>query len=51
MVEHLARVHGERALRDVCLDVVRSRDVERALVRSIRRGVRELEADFRAEFS
>jgi hypothetical protein len=50
MVEHLVRSHGERALREVCLGVVRSRDLERALIRSVRRGVVDLEADFHAEF-
>ncbi|MBW2267795.1 MAG: hypothetical protein JRH16_04395 [Deltaproteobacteria bacterium] len=51
MVEHLVRVYGERALRELCRDVVRGRDLERSLLRSVHRGVRELEADFQAEFS
>lgn len=49
MVEHLARRHGEGALRELCRAVVRSRDVERSLVRTIRRGVVALEADFQSE--
>ena len=51
MIEHLVRVHGERALREVCRDVVRYHDVERSLRRSVRQGVHELEADFQAEIS
>ena len=50
MVEYVARIHGERALREVCRDVVRSRDIERSLRRSTRLGVRELDAAFQAEF-
>lgn len=49
MVERIARVHGEQALRDVCRDVVRSRDVERTLVRNLRRGTPQLVAELRAE--
>ena len=50
MVEHIARVYGEDTLREVCRDVVRSRNVERSLVRSLRRNAFELAGDLRAEF-
>jgi hypothetical protein len=48
MVEHLARTHGEAVLRELCRSVVRSRDVERSLRKSVGRGARQLEADFQA---
>ena len=51
MIAHVARVHGERALRDVCRDAVRGRDLERALRRNLRRGAADLAADFRADLS
>jgi len=49
MIEYLARRHGDRALRDFCEEVIRSRDIERSLQRSFRFGVRELEAGFIAD--
>ena len=44
LVAHVASGSGERALRDVCEEVVRTLDVERALRRSTRMGSAELEA-------
>ena len=49
MIEYLARRHGDRALRDFCEGVLRSRDIERSLRRTYRMGVRELEAGFIAD--
>jgi hypothetical protein len=49
MVEYLARGFGERRLRDFCLAVVRGRDVERALRRTYRIGLQDLEARFASE--
>jgi hypothetical protein len=49
MIEYLARRHGDRALRDFCERVMRSRDIERSLRRTHRMGVRELEANFIAD--
>ena len=49
MIEYLARRHGDRALREFCEGVMRSRDIERSLRRSYRMGVRELEAGFIAD--
>lgn len=44
MVAQVASGAGERALREVCAEVVRTLDVERALRRSTRMGSAELEA-------
>jgi hypothetical protein len=49
MIEYLARRHGDRALREFCEAVMRSRDIERSLRRTHRMGVRELEAAFVAD--
>jgi hypothetical protein len=49
MIDFLVRRSGERALREFCQEVVRSRDLERAARRVFRRGLGELEADFFAE--
>ncbi len=49
MIEYLARRHGDRALREFCEAVMRSRDIERSLRRTHRMGVRELEASFTAD--
>jgi len=49
MVEYLARRHGDRALREFCEAVVRSRDIERSLRRTYRMGVLDLEAGFLAD--
>jgi len=49
MIEYLARRHGDRALREFCEGVMRSRDIERSLRRTHRMGVRELEASFIAD--
>jgi hypothetical protein len=49
MIEHLARRHGDRALREFCEAVVRSRDVERSLRRTYRMGILDLEASFLAD--
>jgi hypothetical protein len=51
MIEHLARRHGERALREFCGRVVDSSDVERSMRRTYRMGVRDLEAGFLADLS
>jgi hypothetical protein len=44
IVAHVASAFGERALRDLCNEVARTLDVERALRRSTRMGSAELEA-------
>ena len=44
VVAHVASGSGERALRDLCAEVVRTFDVERALRRTTRMGAAELEA-------
>ena len=44
LVAYVASSSGDRALRDVCAEVVRTLDVERALRRSTRMGPAELEA-------
>jgi hypothetical protein len=49
MIEYLARRHGDRALRQFCEGVMRSRDIERSLRRTYRMGLRELEAGFIAD--
>jgi hypothetical protein len=49
MIEYLARRHGDRALREFCERVMRSRDIERSLRRTFRIGLRELEAGFIAD--
>jgi hypothetical protein len=46
MVAWIAGHFGERALRDLCADAARTRDVERSLRRAIRMGSAELEASF-----
>jgi hypothetical protein len=46
IVAHVASRFGERVLRDLCAEVVRTLDVERALRRSTRMGSAELEASF-----
>ncbi|MDJ0848740.1 MAG: peptidase MA family metallohydrolase [Myxococcota bacterium] len=46
MIEYLARRHGDRAVRELCERVVRSRDVERSMQRTFRFGVQELAARF-----
>ena len=49
MIAHVASRFGERALRDLCEEVARTRDVERALRRTTRLGSAELEARFLGE--
>ena len=49
MIEYLARRHGDRALRELCEAVMRSRDIERSLRRTYRMGLGELEAGFIAD--
>lgn len=51
MIEHLTRRHGEGALRELCRAVVRSRDIERSLQRTLRMDSAALEASFREELS
>ncbi|HJO22006.1 MAG: hypothetical protein QF890_04970 [Myxococcota bacterium] len=51
MVEFLARRFGERTLRELSESVIRSRDVERALHRTVRMGVVGVEERFRADLS
>jgi hypothetical protein len=46
MIEYLARRFGEGSLRELCDAVLRSRDVERSLLRVFRFGVLDLEAGF-----
>jgi len=46
MLASVANGWGERALRDLCEDAVRTRDLERALRRRTRMGSAELAADF-----
>jgi hypothetical protein len=49
MIEYLARTHGERALRELCTELVRTRDLERTLRRVFRDDLPGLEAGFRAD--
>jgi hypothetical protein len=49
MVEHLARRHGERSLRDLCRQLGRTRNAERALERVYSRSLTELEGDLLRE--
>ena len=49
VIEHLARVHGERSLRDLCRELVRTRNTARALQRSYRRSLQEIEQDLLRE--
>lgn len=49
MVEYLSRRFGERTLRELSAAVVRSRDVERALRRTVRMGVEGVDAGLRAD--
>jgi hypothetical protein len=49
MIGYVASRFGERALRDLCAEVARTRDVERSLRRETRLGSAELEARFLGE--
>ena len=49
MIAHVANRFGERALRDLCEEVARTRDVERSLRRTTRLGSADLEARFLGE--
>ena len=49
MVEFLARERGERELREFCRELIRTRDLERAMRRVYRMGQRDLEARFVAD--
>jgi hypothetical protein len=49
MIEYLVRSQGERALRELCGQVVRGRDLERALRRAVRMGLLDFEAAFLAD--
>ena len=49
MVEFLARVRGERDLREFFRELVRTRDIERSMRRVYRMGQRDLEARFIAD--
>ena len=49
LVDHLARLRGEDAVRELVVGVVRSRDLERSLQRVARTGSLGLEASLRAE--
>jgi hypothetical protein len=51
MIEYLARHYGDRALRDFCAEVVRSRDLDRALRRAFRIDLLDLEAGFVSELN
>lgn len=51
MIEYLSRRFGERTLRELSAAVVRSRDVERALHRTVRMGVVGVDAGLRADLS
>jgi hypothetical protein len=49
LFEYLARVSGERALRELVVELVRTRNLARSLERAFRRSLPELEAGFLAE--
>ncbi len=49
MVEFLARKRGERELREFCRELIRTRDLERAMRRVYRMGQGDLEARFVAD--
>ncbi len=49
LVDHLARRHGQDAVRELVQGLVRSRDLERSLLRVAREGTLGLEASWRAE--
>ena len=49
MVDHLERIAGERGLARFVAELIRSRDVGRALQRAYRLDLRELEARFIGE--
>ena len=51
LVEHMVRRHGMRKLRDLCERIVTTRSVGRALDRTYRATLAELEADLLAEIS
>jgi len=46
MIEYLARRHGDRAVREFCERVVRSRDIDRSMRRTFRFGIADLETRF-----
>ena len=48
-VEYLARIHGERALRELCQALLRTGDLERSVRRSFRSDLARLEARHREE--
>jgi hypothetical protein len=45
-ISYLARVHGERSLRDLCRDFMRKQDLARAFRRAYRTDLDRLQADF-----
>ncbi len=49
LVDHLGRRHGERSLRELSLELVRTRDLDRTLRRVFRRNLAQIERDFRLE--
>jgi hypothetical protein len=49
MLDYVAGRFGDRALRGLCEEAARTRDVERALRRATRLGSAELEARFLGE--
>jgi hypothetical protein len=49
MLEYMTRVSGERAVRELVLEVVRTRDLPRAIKRAFRASLPELEAGFLSE--
>jgi hypothetical protein len=49
MLEYLTRASGERALRELVVELVRTRNLARALQRAFRANLAELEAGFLAE--
>jgi hypothetical protein len=51
LMEHLSRVHGERSLRELAVELLRTGDLHRTLRRVFRADLESLEARFFAELS
>ena len=49
LVDHLGRRHGEPSLRELSVELVRTRDLDRTLRRVFRRNLGQIERDFRRE--
>ncbi len=49
LVDHLGRRYGERSLRELSLELVRTRDLDSTLRRVFRRNLAQIERDFRLE--